>query len=223
MTTPWPTRSPDGEATMMEMDADHGHGRAGCRSGSRRSAHANCRTRPGGSRSIVNYQFYTAEFDELVRAEELCDAGRDDRACAALLGPAARIPLQHATSKLANRLQRKLMAIQNRTWEFDLEEGLLDYLAPRAGDRRPDEPARLQAREGDAVPRHGRHDADRLVGLDAWPLHHHCRHVRGHPRPHARTLLGARRDSRVHHARLAWAVNRGNAGSRLASRRTRGA
>jgi cobaltochelatase CobT len=36
------------------------------------------------------------------------------------------LSLQHATSKLANRLQRKLMAKQNRTWEFDLDEGLLD-------------------------------------------------------------------------------------------------
>ena len=34
--------------------------------------------------------------------------------------------LHHATSKLANRLQRRLMAKQNRTWEFDLEEGVLD-------------------------------------------------------------------------------------------------
>jgi cobaltochelatase CobT len=34
--------------------------------------------------------------------------------------------LHHATSKLANRLQRRLMAKQNRTWEFDLEEGMLD-------------------------------------------------------------------------------------------------
>jgi cobaltochelatase CobT len=36
------------------------------------------------------------------------------------------VALQHATSKLANRLQRRLMAKQNRTWEFDLEEGILD-------------------------------------------------------------------------------------------------
>ena len=36
------------------------------------------------------------------------------------------MPLKHATSKLANRLQRKLLARQNRSWEFDLDEGLLD-------------------------------------------------------------------------------------------------
>ncbi len=36
------------------------------------------------------------------------------------------VSLQHATSKLANRLQRRLMAKQNRSWEFDLEEGILD-------------------------------------------------------------------------------------------------
>jgi cobaltochelatase CobT len=72
----------------------------------------------------VNYQAFTEEFDETVAAEELCDADEMLRLRAML--DQQLVSLQHATSKLANRLQRKLMAIQNRTWEFDLEEGMLD-------------------------------------------------------------------------------------------------
>ena len=65
-----------------------------------------------------------AKFDEIIRAEELCDSEEMIR-LRQLLDQQLQ-SLHHATSKLANRLQRKLMAKQNRTWEFDLEEGVLD-------------------------------------------------------------------------------------------------
>ena len=71
-----------------------------------------------------NYQAYTERFDEIIKAEELCDP--DELMRLRQLLDQQLVSLQHATSKLANRLQRRLMAKQNRTWEFDLEEGILD-------------------------------------------------------------------------------------------------
>ena len=70
------------------------------------------------------YKVYTTEFDEVVRAEELCDHEELGRLRSYLDQQMAH--LSGAVAKLANRLQRRLMAKQNRSWEFDLEEGLLD-------------------------------------------------------------------------------------------------
>ncbi len=71
-----------------------------------------------------DYQAFTSEFDEVVAAEELCEADELSRLRAYL--DQQLLHLQGAVTKLANRLQRRLMAQQNRAWEFDLEEGLLD-------------------------------------------------------------------------------------------------
>ena len=70
------------------------------------------------------YRIYTAEFDEVVDARELCDPEELARLRGQLDQQIAH--LKGVTARLANRLQRKLMAQQNRAWEFDLEEGLLD-------------------------------------------------------------------------------------------------
>ncbi|PWR19753.1 cobaltochelatase subunit CobT [Zavarzinia compransoris] len=84
--------------------------------------------RPNGP--IVNepgeppYRAFTTEFDEVVEAEDLCDADEMTRLRAYL--DQQLQALQGVVSKLANRLQRRLMAKQNRSWEFDLEEGMLD-------------------------------------------------------------------------------------------------
>ncbi|PDT80301.1 cobaltochelatase subunit CobT [Sinorhizobium sp. BJ1] len=72
----------------------------------------------------VDYAIYTREFDETITAEELCDEAELDRLRAFLDKQLAH--LQGAVGRLANRLQRRLMAQQNRSWEFDLEEGVLD-------------------------------------------------------------------------------------------------
>ncbi len=72
----------------------------------------------------VEYQKFTDKFDEVVGAEDLCDAEELTRLRGYL--DQQLIPLQSAVTKLANRLQRKLMAQQNRSWDFDQEEGLLD-------------------------------------------------------------------------------------------------
>jgi cobaltochelatase CobT len=72
----------------------------------------------------VDYKVFTEEFDEEITAEELCDEAELLRLRAFLDKQLAH--LQGAVGRLANRLQRRLMAQQNRSWDFDLEEGYLD-------------------------------------------------------------------------------------------------
>ena len=72
----------------------------------------------------IDYKVFTQEFDETVGAEELCDEEELERLRAFLDKQLAN--LQGVVGRLANRLQRRLMAQQNRSWEFDLEEGSLD-------------------------------------------------------------------------------------------------
>jgi cobaltochelatase CobT len=70
------------------------------------------------------YKIFTTQHDEVVAAEELCEADELTRLRAYLDQQLAS--LSNVVSRLANRLQRKLLAQQNRAWSFDLEEGLLD-------------------------------------------------------------------------------------------------
>jgi len=72
----------------------------------------------------IDYRVYATQFDETVGAEELCDEEELDRLRAFLDKQLAN--LQGVVGRLANRLQRRLMAQQNRSWDFDLEEGYLD-------------------------------------------------------------------------------------------------
>jgi cobaltochelatase CobT len=72
----------------------------------------------------VDYKIFTQAFDETIGAEELCDEEELDRLRAFLDKQLAS--LQGVVGRLANRLQRRLMAQQNRSWDFDLEEGVLD-------------------------------------------------------------------------------------------------
>ena len=71
-----------------------------------------------------DYKSYTTAHDETVSAEELCDPDELTRLRAYLDQQLTH--LQGAVTKLANRLQRRLMAQQNRAWDFDQEEGVLD-------------------------------------------------------------------------------------------------
>lgn len=71
-----------------------------------------------------DYKTYTTAHDEIIAATELCDADELVRLRGFLDQQMA--PLQGAVTKLANRLQRRLMAQQSRSWEFDQEEGMLD-------------------------------------------------------------------------------------------------
>ena len=81
-------------------------------------------THGDASSRAPDYKAFTNKFDEMILAEDLCDAEELERLRAYL-----DKQLQHMSAivaRLANRLQRRLMAQQNRSWEFDLEEGTLD-------------------------------------------------------------------------------------------------
>src|SRR5690606_20544907 len=71
-----------------------------------------------------DYKVFTEEFDEVVEATELCDFEELDRLRAYL--DSQLTGLQGVVTRLANRLQRRLMAQQKRSWDFDQEEGMLD-------------------------------------------------------------------------------------------------
>ena len=71
-----------------------------------------------------DYKAYTTKFDEVVAPEELCDEDELVRLRGFL--DQQLVSLQGAVTKLANRLQRRLMAQQSRSWDFDQEEGMLD-------------------------------------------------------------------------------------------------
>ncbi|MBL8550025.1 MAG: cobaltochelatase subunit CobT [Hyphomonadaceae bacterium] len=71
-----------------------------------------------------NYKVFTRAHDEIIEADELCDPEELARLRAYL--DQQLKPLQSVVGRLANRLQRRLMAKQNRSWTFDLEEGVLD-------------------------------------------------------------------------------------------------
>ncbi len=71
-----------------------------------------------------DYSPYTTRYDEIISAAELCDEEELARLRASLDQQMAS--LSGAVTRLANRLQRRLMAQQARSWEFDQEEGLLD-------------------------------------------------------------------------------------------------
>ena len=72
----------------------------------------------------LNYKTYTEEFDEIIKAEDL----ENEKELFRLRNNLDQqlLQLKNFISKLANKLQRKLLAKQNRSWDFDLEEGLLD-------------------------------------------------------------------------------------------------
>ena len=84
-----------------------------------KSDHQHTETSPG-----TTYAIYTTQFDEIVRAEDLADPIELYRLRALL--DKQLTSLQPLIAKLANRLQRKLLARQQRSWLFDLEEGYLD-------------------------------------------------------------------------------------------------
>ena len=71
-----------------------------------------------------NYTVYTTDFDEEIRAQDLADPAELERLRTYL--DQQLEPLKGAVSRLANKLQRRLQAQQNRSWLFDLEEGILD-------------------------------------------------------------------------------------------------
>ena len=79
---------------------------------------------PPVSDASAEYRVFTQTFDEEVRAEDLAEPAELERLRAYL--DKQLEPLRGAVARLANKLQRRLQAQQNRSWEFDKEEGILD-------------------------------------------------------------------------------------------------
>ena len=100
----------DGEATNAQEGADE--------------ARANAMRRNWTEEPITDYRPFTTRFDEIVEADELCDEEELGRLRAYL--DQQMTSLGGVVTRLANRLQRRLMAQQARSWDFDQEEGLLD-------------------------------------------------------------------------------------------------
>ena len=111
----------DAESEMEAEDADS-------MSGSEEPGRGRRQWRPGDmlpeNPNEPPYRFYTDEFDEITDATELCDTEELGRLRAYLDQQLSN--MQGIVARLANRLQRRLLAKQNRSWEFDLEEGMLD-------------------------------------------------------------------------------------------------
>ncbi|MCB9960023.1 MAG: cobaltochelatase subunit CobT [Rhodospirillaceae bacterium] len=110
---------PSSHADGDDMDMQQGGDDADA-PGQQRRPHGDLANTPGEP----PYRAYVTDFDEVVDAPNLCDA--DELARLRLMLDQQLQHLQGVISKLANRLQRRLMAQQTRSWQFDLDEGLLD-------------------------------------------------------------------------------------------------
>lgn len=102
----------EGEATLEDTDQETEASQTPPQPGHNRGAHKE------------RYRAFTTRFDQVEDAANLCDPQELERLRIQLDRQLSH--LQGVVSRLANRLQRKLMAQQQRSWEFDLEEGLLD-------------------------------------------------------------------------------------------------
>jgi cobaltochelatase CobT len=115
--------SDEGDRALMEMDAEAQEGETEGQDDGEEPAQQTQDER-GRIRVDVDYEAFTTRFDEVINAAELCEPGELDR-LRTLLDQQLQ-SVQVATSRLANRLQRKLMAQQKRSWDFEQEEGILD-------------------------------------------------------------------------------------------------
>jgi cobaltochelatase CobT len=110
------------ESADSEADVDEGEATSGQESDDQ--ARANQQRRNWLDEPITDYRPFTTRFDEVVPAGELCDEEELNRLRAYL--DQQMTSLGGVVTRLANRLQRRLMAQQARSWDFDQEEGLLD-------------------------------------------------------------------------------------------------
>jgi len=102
---------PDGEASDEGPDVNEG-------------ALPNRQQTADDGRAVDAYRVFTTAYDEVVDAADLCDPNELERLRALL--DQQLTALSSVVARLANKLQRRLMAQQNRSWHFDLEEGVLD-------------------------------------------------------------------------------------------------
>ena len=114
--------TPEGEEQTLALDMDEAEmDGEGEETGEAMQA---TRRDPSEDRQKPFYNVFTKRFDETVEATDLCDAEELTRLRGYLDQQLKQ--LQGVVTRLANRLQRRLQAKQNRSWDFDLEEGYLD-------------------------------------------------------------------------------------------------
>ena len=107
------------ESEQQEAGDEEAAGEEGDDSGQPREGRRNWVDAP-----VTDYKPFTNRFDETIEAGELCDEDELTRLRAML--DLQMASLQGVVTRLANRLQRRLMAQQARSWDFDQEEGMLD-------------------------------------------------------------------------------------------------
>jgi cobaltochelatase CobT len=113
--------APESEAEMSEQDFEQADDDA---DGAVENARISSIRAKFDGDSGARYHVYTTQFDETAEAAELCDADELQRLRRTLDRQLEN--LHSVVSRLANKLQRRLMAQQNRSWIFDLDEGVLD-------------------------------------------------------------------------------------------------
>jgi cobaltochelatase CobT len=118
------TEQDDGDDESAESEADTEEGEATSAQEGADQARANALRRNWPDEPVTDYRPFTTRFDEMVAAAELCDEDELIRLRAYL--DQQMMSLGGVVTRLANRLQRRLMAQQARSWDFDQEEGLLD-------------------------------------------------------------------------------------------------
>jgi cobaltochelatase CobT len=118
------TERDDGEDESADSEADVDEGEATSGQEGADQARANPQRRNWPDEPVTDYKPFTTRFDEIVTAGELCDEEELNRLRAYL--DQQMSSLGGVVTRLANRLQRRLMAQQARSWDFDQEEGMLD-------------------------------------------------------------------------------------------------
>lgn len=116
-----------GDMSEQEAEAMAGHDLEELQDGEdagEQEERRNSRRDSGKDQLYAEYKIYTAQFDEIVNAKDLCEP--EELAKLRKMLDKQLTHLQGVITRLANRLQRKLMAQQTRSWQFDLEEGILD-------------------------------------------------------------------------------------------------
>ena len=112
------------EETEMNIDQQEDDELSEFDEGNSENATPQYRAENSSEQILSEYGIYTEEFDEIITASNICEDEELNRLRAYL--DQQLKSYQTIISRLANRLQRKLLAKQNRSWDFDLEEGLLD-------------------------------------------------------------------------------------------------
>jgi len=118
------TEQDDGEDESADSEADTEEGEAASAQEGADQARANALRRNWPDEPVTDYRPFTTRFDEMVAAADLCDEEELSRLRAYL--DQQMMSLGGVVTRLANRLQRRLMAQQARSWDFDQEEGMLD-------------------------------------------------------------------------------------------------